>query len=266
MQWKIILDGIIFAFQLLSTVPFKKQVAYEEKEVRVSIISYPIVGAVLGLLLVSSLYILEMWTNLSLVVIALFLVTFGVIFSGGLHIDGWMDCSDAFFSYKSKPEKLKIMEDSRIGAFAAIALLFLFAWKFVFVYEVIQLLTKAEYLLIAFIPFLSRMNMGLKLYFGKLARKEGMAFSMRKYSKKQDSFFYFLMIAVIFILIYLLATSLSFYVIGLVISSAIFLRSSMKLDEIAFGGMTGDTLGASVEGGELWLWMTLYLLLSFATG
>lgn len=42
--------------------------------------------------------------------------------TGGFHIDGFMDTMDAFHSYKPREEKLAILKDSHIGAFAVIML------------------------------------------------------------------------------------------------------------------------------------------------
>ncbi len=266
MKWKLLIEGFLFSFQLLSTVPIKKQIPYGEGQVRASVIFYPFVGVCIGLILFGVLYGLTQWTNVSPIVITLLLVTIGIVFSGGLHLDGWMDCSDAFFSYRSKVEKLEIMKDSRIGAFAAISLVMLLAWKTVFIYEVVSALNFHEYFIIVFIPFLARMILGLKLYFGRLARNEGMAFAMRKFLKRKDSFLY---LAIVLGSLLLLGISLQNYVlyfIYLLLSGIVFYLVSMRVDDVVFGGITGDTLGATVEGGELWLWMTLYLLLSFAMG
>lgn len=153
------------------------------------------------------------------------------------------------------------MKDSRIGAFAALSLLLLLAWKFVLVYEVITTLELESYLVVMFIPFFSRLNIGLKLYFGKLARNEGMAWSMQKFLVKKDSIIYAIILAVAMMLVALFFFQLVAVVFLLMISSFGYLVVSIWFDNRHFGGISGDTLGASVEGGELWLWLTLYLLL-----
>ncbi|RXJ03888.1 adenosylcobinamide-GDP ribazoletransferase [Anaerobacillus alkaliphilus] len=266
MKWKVLIKGLALAFQLLSTVPIRKQIPYEQAQIRVSVSCYPIVGFCLGMILFSFLYMVTHWTHVSTIVLALLLVTIGIVFTGGLHLDGWMDCSDAFFSYRSQEEKLEIMKDPRIGAFAAISLFLLLAWKLVIIYEVITLLSTYEYFVIVFIPFLSRMILGLKLYFGNLARAEGMAFAMRKLIKRKDSLSYLVLTISIFLILCFFLPYTVFFFCWLVASSVVFYFVAMLLDRIAFGGITGDTLGASVEGSELWLWMTLYLLLSFVMG
>lgn len=262
---KVAFEGLIFAFQLLTIVPITKQVPYQQRQVRFSVLSYPIVGIFLGIIIYGLIMLTQM-TTVSLLIIALLIVTISIVYTGGLHLDGWVDCSDAFFSYRDQEKKLEIMKDSRIGAFAALSLLLLLAWKYVLVYEVITTLNVESYLVIILIPFLSRINMGLKLYFGKLARNKGMAWSMQKFLVKKDSIIYGLFITVLMILVALFFQHLFAVVVLLIISSFGYLVVSSLFDKKHFGGITGDTLGASVEGGELWLWMTLYLLLSLGMG
>ncbi|MFN7252139.1 MAG: adenosylcobinamide-GDP ribazoletransferase [Anaerobacillus sp.] len=266
MLWKVVIEGLICSFQFLSTVPLKKQVPYEQKQVRVCVAAFPVVGAILGVLLFGLLFIMNEWTNVSPLVIALLLVTLSIVYSGGLHLDGWMDCSDAFFSYKSKQGKLEVMKDSRIGAFAAISLFLLLVWKIIIIYEVIMILDVKDYLIVVLIPIFTRVILGMKLYYGVTARQEGMAFGMQVFIQKKDSFSYFLMMLTLFLINVLFFQHLFVYVVILFFSSVCFYFISAKIDEHFFGGITGDTLGASVEGGELWLWMTLYLLLCFVTG
>jgi len=44
------------------------------------------------------------------------------IVTGGFHVDGFMDVSDALSSFKTREEKLAILKDPHIGAFAVIRL------------------------------------------------------------------------------------------------------------------------------------------------
>ena len=44
-----------------------------------------------------------------------------LMITGGFHVDGFMDTMDAFHSYQEKEQKLNILKDSHIGAFAAVS-------------------------------------------------------------------------------------------------------------------------------------------------
>ena len=43
-----------------------------------------------------------------------------LLVTGGFHVDGFMDTTDALSSYREKEERLRILKDPHIGAFAVI--------------------------------------------------------------------------------------------------------------------------------------------------
>lgn len=45
--------------------------------------------------------------------------------TGYIHLDGFMDCSDALLSRRPMEEKQRILKDSRVGAFAVVSLVFM---------------------------------------------------------------------------------------------------------------------------------------------
>ena len=49
--------------------------------------------------------------------------------SGGIHLDGFMDCCDAVFSRRPLEKKREILKDSHVGSFAVMSL---FCVTFVF--------------------------------------------------------------------------------------------------------------------------------------
>src|SRR5256885_15100426 len=82
---------------------------------------FPVVGAALGLVLaaVDALTVRVFPPLLA----ALLTVTVGKLLTGGLHLDGLADCLDGLAG-RDPAERRAIMTDSRIGAFAAIGLIF----------------------------------------------------------------------------------------------------------------------------------------------
>ena len=57
----------------------------------------------------------------SRVFITIVLLLIPVLVSGGIHLDGLLDTSDALNSYQPREKKLEILKDSNAGAFAIIA-------------------------------------------------------------------------------------------------------------------------------------------------
>jgi adenosylcobinamide-GDP ribazoletransferase len=60
---------------------------------------------------------------------ALIVLLITVLITGGLHEDGLADCADAFGGGWTREDRLRIMKDSRIGSFGAIALILSFGLR-----------------------------------------------------------------------------------------------------------------------------------------
>lgn len=111
--------ALVAAFQLLSRIPFPVQVPYEERVLRRSVLFYPAVGCVIGLLLAAAGAGLSAVLPVS--VSAALLTGLWVALTGGLHMDGLMDTADGLLSHRSRERMLEIMKDSRVGAMGVLA-------------------------------------------------------------------------------------------------------------------------------------------------
>ncbi|MGC8907925.1 MAG: adenosylcobinamide-GDP ribazoletransferase [Desulfomonilaceae bacterium] len=89
--------------------------------------AFPLVGAVIGVILVAVYHLLH--GVFPPLVRAAVIVTMWIFLTGGLHIDGWVDCWDSLAAPAPPQDRLVIMKDSRIGTFGAIALVSLFTLK-----------------------------------------------------------------------------------------------------------------------------------------
>lgn len=261
MKW---LKGLLLNIQFFTSFPVKMELPMDEGHLRKSIGTFPILGLIQGMLASVLLYILEMWTPFSLLAEAFIIWLFTIAITGGLHLDGWMDASDAYFSYQDKEKRLKIMQDSRTGAFAVISVIVLLSSRFLFIYEIISFHTYLSYLLIAFIPFLSKSVLGLVLVSVPAAKKEGLAALFQRAGGGNALLLYAIYIVlaaggIVFAAPYSFA-AVSVLILAAVLSYFFIRRNTIKW----FGGITGDVLGASVEGTENILWMTLWLLHCFA--
>ncbi len=122
-----ILNSIWAAFATYSRIPVPK-VSWEKERVRWQICCFPLVGLVISLiwcgaaLLLTRLRAHPVFTGAVLTALPLFL-------TGGIHMDGFLDTSDAIHSWKSREERLSILKDPHIGAFAFIyGALYLLLW------------------------------------------------------------------------------------------------------------------------------------------
>lgn len=112
-------EELLVAFQFLTRLPISR-VPYEPDSLSRSAKFFPVVGLVIGLG-VSVLWHL-LTPHLNRVLVALLIVTFLVLITGGLHEDGMSDSADAFGGGWNREQVLSILRDSRIGSFGALAL------------------------------------------------------------------------------------------------------------------------------------------------
>jgi adenosylcobinamide-GDP ribazoletransferase len=265
-RFKSDLDGLLLALQFFTIVPVSKQISVDHACLKRTIQYYPLIGAAYGTALAFLVSFFQMYMPFSDAAVAFLLLTIPVVLTGGLHLDGWMDCSDAYFSYRDRKKRLEIMKDPRVGSFAVLSLLFLLAWRYLFIFESIAGFRDADYFFIMLIPFLSRLVMGSVFIFGTPAKDEGLAAYFKAALEKKDSLFYAVYVIVLAIFAVLIfpetLTVLFLFILAALLSGIVVHRFVQH----QFGGTTGDTLGATIEGVETWLWMILWLLHVFVTG
>ncbi|MDU4787392.1 MAG: adenosylcobinamide-GDP ribazoletransferase [Clostridium sp.] len=149
---KNLLNAFNMAISMFTVIPLPKYI-WEEKSAKYMMRIYPFVGFIVGLIWYGGGVLLK-YFDISLMMSTGILLTLPFIVTGFIHLDGFMDVCDALFSRKSKEDKLKILKDSRVGAFAVIALGLLFIMDFAGIYTALE----KDFNLIALIliPIISR--------------------------------------------------------------------------------------------------------------
>ncbi|WP_079508840.1 adenosylcobinamide-GDP ribazoletransferase [Mesobacillus jeotgali] len=261
MSW---FKGFLINLQFFSTIPIPFSLPMDKKHLERAIQTFPLLGIVQGAIYAGLLYSIMEWTPFSTLAAAFVLWLASILITGGIHLDGWIDSSDAFFSYRDQEKRLEIMKDPRTGAFGVLSVITLLGSKFFFLYEIVGMMDSATYLLALAIPFLSRTVMGVLLVTVRPAKNEGLGALFKNASSKRTLWIYpvYLLGFAGILLFNGVYISLASYLIAVILVT-LFLKQ--KIVEW-FGGLTGDTLGASVELTEVLLWMTLWLLHYFAMG
>jgi cobalamin 5'-phosphate synthase/cobalamin synthase len=116
------MKNIAAAFQFLTILPVP--VKTTQKNLEKSILWFPLVGAVIGLITGYGYWLLDyvFTKNISSALTILIYIAL----TRGLHLDGFMDTIDGFFSHKKKRDKdfiLKIMKDPTVGSFAVLGVI-----------------------------------------------------------------------------------------------------------------------------------------------
>lgn len=228
------LAGMLLAFTTWSVLPFRTEDWDRGKKHALSFL--PVVGAVLGVLF-------WLWTQLALriginrVPLALLCLALILIYTGGIHIDGFMDVADAVASHKEKQAKLAILSDPHVGAFAVIKLV---SW-FLIYNALFHELHYTQYLFVASGFILSRMAAVITTKIVRPAKQTGMLASLALNQKRLwidiGLFLAVLSITGIFYLWEALCLLL------LSILAVVWYRSFC---ERQFGGITGDTTGTFI--------------------
>jgi adenosylcobinamide-GDP ribazoletransferase len=115
------------ALQFLTVFAVPVHPAADLEEIGRSSWAFPLVGGLIGGVIVVAYLIVQAYLTPSLS--AILIVGLWVVLTGGLHLDGWTDCWDALAASVPPARRLEILKDSRLGTFGALALLLLVAAK-----------------------------------------------------------------------------------------------------------------------------------------
>ncbi|MCC8052170.1 MAG: adenosylcobinamide-GDP ribazoletransferase [Clostridiales bacterium] len=106
------------AFSMYSKIP-AAQCDWSEENMKYVMCFFPWVGIVIGLL-VFGWNILAAYLNVRDALRNVVLLVLPVALTGGIHLDGFLDTSDAMSSWRPTEKRLEILKDSHAGAFAII--------------------------------------------------------------------------------------------------------------------------------------------------
>lgn len=231
---------LISALQFLTILPLGKSRDFDAPK---TIPWFPVVGLVIGLILMAGDYIFcILWPD---IIVALLDVLLIVILSGGLHLDGLGDTADGFFSHRSTEQVLSIMRDSRIGVMGLAAIVFVLSIKWASILHLVG--HRALYLLI--IPAYSRGAMMFGIKFLRYGRPQG-GIGADFFSDKPPMY----ALSIIF-----LPVLFSFWlgVKAIWLNSLFILMTALILFyyKRRMGGITGDMLGAMAEVEEAGLFL-----------
>lgn len=115
-----LLETIAVAFGLYSALPTPR-FEWNQHNMRCALAAFPLVGAVLGLACWG-------WASLCVrfslpgLLRGAGLCVLPALLTGGIHLDGYCDVSDALASHAAPEKKREILRDPRCGAFAVIRL------------------------------------------------------------------------------------------------------------------------------------------------
>lgn len=241
-----LLKSMIIAFSMYSKIPMPS-IQWNEKNMKYSLLFFPLIGVVIGGLLYSWLLLCD-WFDLGTLLRASIASIIPVIVSGGIHLDGYIDTMDALHSYQTKEKKLEILKDPHIGAFGLISLVVYYLTYVGVMSEV----TDYKVCIIIGIGFvLSRAYSGLALVLFHSAKKDGLLYAFSSTAHRK-------VIGVSLVGIIILCCGLITMIylqvgVSLTITTFICFLYYRYISYKEFGGITGDLAGFFLQICELFL-------------
>ena len=241
--------GFWIALQFLTIIPMPFKKEPEMREIASSLVFFPIVGLLIGLLL-----FLANWGSgevFSPLITAAFTLLVWVLISGAMHLDGLADSCDGLAGNTAE-KRLEIMKDSHTGAFGVVGISLLLLVKF----AAIVSLSGWEWEALVLAPVFGTWAMVLAITVFPYARKNGVGQAF-----KQGATIFKLLIATI---ITLAAAALLAGWWGVVIMAITCLVTVLVgvFFKSRLGGLTGDTYGAIKEVSEAIVLILTPVLLS----
>lgn len=139
------------ALQFLSSLPIRLPGMPEPEQLGRSLLFYPLVGLLFGVIL----WLLNLGlSGAPLLLHAALLLTVWVLLSGALHLDGLADSADAWLGgFGDRERTLTIMKDPRSGPIAVVTLVLVLLLKFC---ALLALIEQGHALMLLIVPLLGR--------------------------------------------------------------------------------------------------------------
>ena len=213
---------------------------WDEKAKDKMLLFLPIVGLEIGAIWAALAWLCR-FLQLPALVTGLILCAYPYIVTGFIHLDGYMDVTDAVKSWRSLERRREILKDSHVGSFAVIGIVLLLIAQFALFASAPE---NANYLILIFVPAVSRCC-------SSLAVTELKPMSTSQYAEQQKPKSH---IAVLLVMLcafvtagFLLCGKYGFSLVGCMVGYGLALRRAYK----SLDGMNGDISGYALTIGEL---------------
>ena len=244
----VVFETIAVAFSMFSAIPMPK-IEWNRRNMKYSLCASWLIGAVIGLVCLAVNALCAV-IGLPALLRAALLCLIPVLITGGIHLDGFADTSDALASHADTEKKLEILKDPRIGSFGVIKLILYFILMFA-LWAVLPAY-KPVPILIGFC--LSRALSGLAVASFPLAKNTGLAHTFASSADKKR-------VSLILLLLSLACSAIlcCFGLCGITMAAAAWLVfvCYYYMSKKQFGGITGDLAGWFLIRAEEWMLIAL---------
>lgn len=243
-----LISGFCVAFSMYSFIPMP-QLTWDKKTMRYALCFLPFVGVLIGACqYLWFLFCTHFEANTLFYAIGATLLP--VLISGGIHLDGLTDTSDALGSHSEPERRLEIMKDPHVGAFGVLGMVvFLMCETALFA----QLYETPNYLFLALCGFtLARIVGGRAIVSLPCAKNTGLAYIFAENSEKERTK-HAMLFELIAAFLALVVISRSIWVVISIAAVILWCIGHARLCQKRFGGITGDLAGFLISTTELLL-------------
>lgn len=227
------MDSFLIALQFLTRIPVGRGLHINDASLGHSILYYPLVGFLIGVLLSTLALLLSYAPD---TVVAAIILAAWVWLSGGLHLDGLADCADACVGgLGDRQRSFQILKDPAAGPIAVMVLILVLLMKWV---AVTVLLQQNNLICLMLTPLLGRTAILILMLSTPYVSPKGLAEKLMQNLPFADAR-WVVLISLIFA--------------GLMIGWPNVLLAGIVLLWVRYaavlrlGGVTGDVYGAAVE-------------------
>ncbi|MFT4728711.1 MAG: adenosylcobinamide-GDP ribazoletransferase [Granulosicoccus sp.] len=227
------------ALMFLTRLPVGRFCSGDALVLSVSTRYFPLVGAFVGLLLSTFLIIAHQWLPANVTVVLMLII--GVRLTGAFHEDGLADVADSAGAFDID-RKLEIMRDSRVGTYGALALILLVLGKFLVLTELLFINVSYSVAALVCAHILSRWSSVWLMATEQYARPEA-ANKVVADGVTQKRLIESTVVTILLLVPLVWVSSLAIFALVPIawITTLICAQRFKK----AFGGITGDCLGAA---------------------
>jgi adenosylcobinamide-GDP ribazoletransferase len=225
----------LIAFQFLTRLPVRLPGPPDERDIGRSLLYYPLVGLLLGLVLAALAGALR---DTAPLLGAALLLTAWVVMTGGLHLDGLADSADAWVGGQGSRERsLAIMKDPCCGPAGVVALMLVLVLKLA---SLETLVAQHQALPLALAPLMGRASLTALFISTPYVRPGGLGEALARCARRPAA----AVVAVAVAAIALTTGRSGLWPLASALVTFIALRALMLR---RLGGPTGDIAGALLE-------------------
>lgn len=249
------LTGYLLALQFFTVLPIHKSFDMTRTSATSMYSAIPFIGLLMGAVMMGFLQLNEQFFHLSVVFTAVIMVVLHFTMTGGLHMDGVVDTGDAYFSYRDRAKRLEILDDPRVGAFGAMTLVIFVLLKLGLFYEL--LMRDVPLLLFILLPYIARQSGIIVFLTTHPSKEKGIVSYFKKTVDNRLLGGWVVLYVVVLIGIGFVLPIVWSLVIAMLLFTWLYRAWTIR----NFGGISGDLIGASFEGAELFLWFVVLCIL-----